>query len=163
MCGIVGFLGNGQVNGRVAPLILDCLKTLESRGYDSTGMATVENNNIYMKKGVGMVAAVNKELQLDELPGNIGIGHVRWATHGRVNVQNAHPHVDCKSEIALVHNGIIDNYQSLRHRLETRHRFVSETDTEVVSHLLEDSLAEGASLHEAMLRSIAQLAGSYAL
>ena len=84
MCGIVGFLGNGQVNGRVAPLILDCLKTLEYRGYDSAGMATVENNIIYMKKGVGMVAAVNKELQLDELPGNIGIGHVRWATHGGV-------------------------------------------------------------------------------
>src|SRR4030042_4635974 len=101
MCGIVGFLGNGQVNGRVAPLILDCLKTLEYRGYDSTGMATVENNNIYMKKGVGMVAAVNKELHLDELPGNIGIGHVRWATHGGVTTHNAPPPAERTSEKAL--------------------------------------------------------------
>ena len=163
MCGIVGFLGNGQVNGRVAPLILDCLKTLEYRGYDSAGMATVENSHIYLKKGVGMVAAVNKEFQLDELPGNIGIGHVRWATHGGVTIQNAHPHVDCKSEIALVHNGIIDNYQSLRRRLETRHRFVSETDTEVICHLMEDYMADGTSLLEALRRTVTELDGSYAI
>jgi glutamine---fructose-6-phosphate transaminase (isomerizing) len=163
MCGIVGFLGNGQANGRVAPIILDCLKTLEYRGYDSAGMATVENNNIYLKKGVGMVAAVNKELHLDELPGNIGIGHVRWATHGGVTVQNAHPHVDCNSDIALVHNGIIKNYQTLRRRLETRHRFVSETDTEVICHLMEDYMADGASLLEALRRTVTKLEGSYAI
>ncbi len=163
MCGIVGFLGNKRVNGRVAPIILDCLKTLEYRGYDSAGMATIENNNIYLKKGVGMVAAVNKELQLDEMPGNIGIGHVRWATHGGVTAQNAHPHVDCNSDIALVHNGIIDNYQSLRRRLETRHHFVSETDTEVICHLMEDYMADGASLLEALQRTITELEGSYAI
>ncbi|MBI2859307.1 MAG: glutamine--fructose-6-phosphate transaminase (isomerizing), partial [Chloroflexi bacterium] len=91
------------------------------------------------------------------------IGHVRWATHGGVSQCNAHPHLDCRSEIALVHNGIIDNYQELRRRLEVHHHFRSETDTEVVSHLMEESLAEGASLQEALLRAIAQLEGSYAL
>jgi len=84
MCGIVGFLGKEQINGHSASIILDCLKTLEYRGYDSAGMAMVENNAIWCKKGVGMVAAVNKECQLEELPGRIGIGHVRWATHGGV-------------------------------------------------------------------------------
>ena len=107
MCGIVGFLGNEQVNGHSASIILDCLKTLQYRGYDSAGMATVEKDAIWCKKGVGMVEAVNKEYHLDELPGKVGIGHVRWATHGGVTISNAHPHLDCKSEIAVVHNGII--------------------------------------------------------
>lgn len=163
MCGIVGFLGNERVNGRVAPVILDCLKTLEYRGYDSAGIATVENSSIWCKKDVGMVAAVNKEHRLEELPGSVGIGHVRWATHGGVTACNAHPHLDCKSEIALVHNGIIDNYQSLRRQLEGRHRFSSETDTEVISHLMEDYLADGASLREALMSTIAELEGSYAI
>ena len=159
MCGIVGFLGNE----RVAPVILDCLKTLEYRGYDSAGMATVDNGNIWCRKGVGAVKAVNEEHRLDELPGNVGIGHVRWATHGRVSDSNAHPHLDCKSEITLVHNGIIDNYQSLRRLLKNRHRFTSETDTEVVCHLMEDYMADGASLQGALLGAISQLEGSYAL
>ncbi len=163
MCGIVGFLGNGQLNGRVAPIIYSCLETLEYRGYDSAGLATVENGAIWCKKGVGRVAAVNKECGLDELPGSVGIGHVRWATHGKVTFENAHPHLDCKSEVALVHNGIIDNYQSLRRRLESRHHFSSDTDTEVIAHLLEDNLADGASLREAMLSTIAELEGSYAI
>ena len=159
MCGIVGFISNE----RVAPVMLDCLKILEYRGYDSTGMATVDNGNIWCRKGVGAVKAVNEEHRLDELPGSLGIGHVRWATHGRVSDDNAHPHLDCKSEIALVHNGIIDNYQSLRRLLKSRHRFTSETDTEVVCHLMEDYMADGASLQGALLGAIAQLEGSYAL
>jgi glucosamine--fructose-6-phosphate aminotransferase (isomerizing) len=163
MCGIVGFLGKEQINGHSASIILDCLKTLEYRGYDSAGMAMVENNAIWCKKGVGMVAAVNKECQLEELPGRIGIGHVRWATHGGVTNRNAHPHLDCKAEIALVHNGIINNYQILRHQLEGRHHFESETDTEVISHLIEDFLSEGASLKEAVRRATSKLEGSYAL
>ena len=146
MCGIVGYLNNDMLNGKVAPEILECLKTLEYRGYDSTGLATIENGTICCKKGIGMVAAVNSICQLDKLPGSIGIGHVRWATHGGVTVPNAHPHTDCKSEIALVHNGIIDNYQKLRRQLEGRHHFSSETDTEVICHLMEDSLEKGASL-----------------
>ncbi len=163
MCGIVGFLGNDQVNGHSASIILDCLKTLEYRGYDSAGMATIEKGAIWCKKGVGMVAAVNKECHLEELPGKLGIGHVRWATHGGVTTSNAHPHLDCKSEIAVVHNGIINNYQTLRHELEGRHHFSSETDTEVVSHLIEDFMSEGASLKEAVLGAISKLEGSYAL
>ncbi len=134
MCGIVGFLSSG----RVAPIMLDCLKNLEYRGYDSTGMATVDNGNIWCRKGIGAVKAVNEKHHLDELPGSLGIGHVRWATHGRVSDDNAHPHLDCKSEIALVHNGIIDNYQDLRRLLAGQHHFTSETDTEVVCHLMED-------------------------
>ena len=163
MCGIVGFLSNNQENGRVAPVILDCLKTLEYRGYDSAGMATIENGSIWCKKGVGMVAAVNNACHLEGLPGSIGIGHVRWATHGGVTMPNAHPHLDCKSEIALVHNGIIDNYQNLRRQLEGRHHFTSETDTEVICHLMEDSMEKGASLQGALLSAIARLEGSYAL
>ena len=159
MCGIVGFLGSGQV----APAILDCLRSLEYRGYDSTGMATVEDGRIFCRKGVGGVETVNGEHRLDELPGRLGIGHVRWATHGKVCELNAHPHLDCKSEVAVVHNGIIDNYQSLRRRLEARHHFASETDTEVVCHLIEECFVEGASLQEAMLRATSQLEGSYAL
>ena len=159
MCGIVGFISNKQV----APTMLGCLRTLEYRGYDSAGMATIDNGHIRCCKGVGAVEVVNRQHHLDKLIGNIGIGHVRWATHGRVSNNNAHPHLDCKSEIALVHNGIIDNYQSLRRLMDGRHHFVSETDTEVVCHLLEDSLAEGASLQKAMQHTIAQLAGSYAL
>lgn len=163
MCGIVGFIGNEQVNGYSSSIILDCLKTLEYRGYDSAGMAMVENNAIWCKKGVGMVAAVNQECHLDELPGKIGIGHVRWATHGGVTTNNAHPHLDCKSEIALVHNGIISNYQTLRHQLEGRHTFKSETDTEVISHLIEEFMSEGVSFRDAVLGAISKLEGSYAL
>ncbi len=163
MCGIVGFLNSDRAKGRVAPIILDCLKTLEYRGYDSAGMATIDNGTLCHKKGVGMVAAVNQQRHLDELPGTIGIGHVRWATHGGVTSHNAHPHIDCKSEIALVHNGIIDNYQNLRRQLEGRHNFSSETDTEVICHLMEDNLAKGASLQGALLGAIARLEGSYAL
>jgi glucosamine--fructose-6-phosphate aminotransferase (isomerizing) len=163
MCGIVGFLGNNRADERVAPTILECLKTLEYRGYDSAGMATIGNGTLWCKKGIGMVAAVNHQYHLDGLPGSLGIGHVRWATHGGVTSHNAHPHIDCKSEVALVHNGIIDNYQNLRRQLEGRHCFSSETDTEVICHLMEDYLAKGASLQGALLSAIARLEGSYAL
>ena len=159
MCGIVGYIGNKQV----VPTLLECLHTLQYRGYDSAGIATIDNGNIFYRKGIGAVDAVNREHGLNELSGNIGIGHVRWATHGGVTNINAHPHADCKSEVVLVHNGIIDNYQSLRQRLQSRHQFVSETDTEVICHLIEESLTEGASFQEAMLKSVAQLEGSYAI
>ena len=159
MCGIIGFISKE----RVAPVMLDCLRTLEYRGYDSTGMATVNNGHVLCRKGVGAVEVVNNEYHLDALSGNLGIGHVRWATHGRVCNDNAHPHLDCKSEIALVHNGIIDNYQDLRNLLTNHHHFISETDTEVVCHLMEDYMTEGASLQEALVGTIAKLEGSYAI
>ncbi len=159
MCGIIGYIGKDKM----APIILDCLSALQYRGYDSSGLATVEDGHVICRKGVGAVEAVNKEYHLDELSGSIGIGHVRWATHGRVSIDNAHPHLDCKSEIAIVHNGIINNYQSLKQKLERHHCFKSETDTEVISHLLEDYMAEGACLQQAVLNTTAELEGSYAI
>lgn len=159
MCGIIGYVGSENA----APVVLDCLRTLQYRGYDSAGIATLDGAALSCRKGIGAVEAVNREHQLDKLAGSIGLGHVRWATHGRVSDGNAHPHLDCKSEVAVVHNGIIDNYQIIRKRLASHHYFTSETDTEVVCHLLENSFSEGASLKEAMLSAIAQLEGSYAL
>lgn len=159
MCGIVGFLSDEQV----APVMIDCLKTLQYRGYDSAGMATIDDGRLWCRKGVGAVEVVNREHHMGELKGNLGIGHVRWATHGGVSDENAHPHLDCKSEIAVVHNGIIDNYQELRRMLESRHHFASETDTEVVVHLIEDYMSEGASLQAALVGALAKLEGSYAL
>ncbi|MFC1948176.1 glutamine--fructose-6-phosphate transaminase (isomerizing) [Chloroflexota bacterium] len=159
MCGIIGFISNN----RVAPTIMNCLRTLEYRGYDSSGMATIYNGEILCKKGVGAVDMVNSTYQLDELEGSIGIGHVRWATHGNVSVNNAHPHLDCNSQIALVHNGIIENYQELRKQLAENHKLVSDTDTEVISHLIEEYFTENVTFHEAVLRAIRRLQGSYAI
>lgn len=159
MCGVVGFIG-GE---RAAPVLLNSLRQLEYRGYDSAGIATVSDSQICCRKGAGKLDQVQCSQHLDELSGECGIGHVRWATHGRVNSRNAHPHGDCRHEIAVVHNGIIENYQQLRQRLQASHRFVSDTDTEVVPHLLEEYMAGGLSLEQAMLRVVAELEGSYAL
>lgn len=121
-----------------APLLVDSLKKMEYRGYDSVGIATLNNGNILVSKGVGKVAEVDKELSLNSLPGQIGIGHTRWATHGGVNGNNAHPHYSCTSNIAVVHNGIIENYQELKIKLANEgHIFKSQTDSEVIAHLLE--------------------------
>ena len=159
MCGIIGYAGKQ----RASPILLDGLRALQYRGYDSAGVAILDDGQISCRKGVGAVEAVNEEHQIDELTGTLGIGHVRWATHGGVCDSNAHPHLDCKSEVAVVHNGILDNYQYLRKQLSTYHHFSSETDTEVVAHLMEDRLAEGDSLQGALQRTVAQLEGSYAL
>ncbi len=159
MCGIAGFLGEREA----APVILKALTRLEYRGYDSAGMACVSNGRVWFGKDVGKLNEVAEKCCLGKLPGQVGIGHVRWATHGEVTRANAHPHLDCKQEIAVVHNGIIENYQELRHQLEPKHRFVSDTDTEVVPHLIEDYMESGASLEEAFPRVLKQLKGSYAL
>jgi len=159
MCGIIGFVGKEAA----APILVKGLSNLEYRGYDSAGMATVSEGRIWAGKDIGSLARVQQKHYLDQLPGRIGIGHVRWATHGGVTPENAHPHFDCKREIAVVHNGIIENYQELRNQLESKHHFVSETDTEVVPHLIEDYMEAGASLEEAVLQTIGQLRGSYAL
>ena len=159
MCGIVGFIGDREA----ASILLSALTKLEYRGYDSAGLATITNSNLCVKKDIGKLAEVKEKHQMDKLPGKVGIGHVRWATHGSVTQMNAHPHLDCKQEIAVVHNGIIENYQELRSRLSSRHKFVSETDTEVIPHLIEDHMESGASLEEAVLRLTTELKGSYAL
>ncbi len=159
MCGIIGVVGEESV----APVILRSLNKLEYRGYDSAGMATISDGKVWLRKDKGKLEEVKQKHHLDELPGIIGIGHVRWATHGDITANNAHPHLDCHGNIAVVHNGIIENYQELRSRLEPRHRFISETDTEVIPHLIEDYIKAGVSLVEAVIRLTKELRGSYAL
>ncbi len=134
MCGIFGYAGNKQ---SAAKIILEGLKGLEYRGYDSWGIAIKTNEHIQTEKHIGKISDVKTKLQKS----TIGIGHTRWATHGGVTFENAHPHLDCKKEIAVLHNGIIENFQELKDELLKRgHKFISQTDTEVVSHLIEDYL-----------------------
>src|SRR5512136_2540389 len=158
MCGIIGYVGDGAA----APFLVKALKNLEYRGYDSAGVATISDGKVCAEKDVGKLEQVCGKHDLKGLPGNIGIGHVRWATHGDVTQANAHPHFDCKREIAVVHNGIVENYQDLRATLESNHRFVSQTDTEVIPHLIEEYMDAGASLEEAVLKASKQLKGCYA-
>jgi len=159
MCGIVGFIGDGEA----APRVLRALRKLEYRGYDSAGIATVVNGKISFGKDTGKLADVAQRHRLDSLQGCVGTGHVRWATHGAVTQINAHPHFDCKQQIAVVHNGIIENYEPLRRRLERRHKLVSDTDTEVIPHLVEEYMENGASLEEAVFQMSKELRGSYAI
>ena len=159
MCGIVGFAGDREA----APILLGALGKLEYRGYDSAGIATSVNSHLCVRKDAGQLAEVEQTHHLSALPGKVGIGHVRWATHGEVNQENAHPHLDCKQNVAVVHNGIIDNYQQLRTRLGSKHKFLSDTDSEVVPHLIEEYMHNGASLEAAVFQATKELTGSYAL
>ncbi len=154
MCGIVGCRGDMDVFEE----IFEGLKKLEYRGYDSAGIATVGNPSIKVAKGVGTIA----EILEDELDGKVGIGHTRWATHGSVNTENAHPHLDCEEEVAVVHNGIIDNHKQLKQELED-HNFESDTDTEVIPHLFEEELESGSSMREAAENVMEKLEGSFAI
>jgi glucosamine--fructose-6-phosphate aminotransferase (isomerizing) len=159
MCGIIGYCGN-QV---AAPLVLEGLRRVEYRGYDSAGMATLSDGRLFIKKNTGKLDAIERKYKLSSLPGNIAIGHTRWATHGRVTLDNAHPQCDSAGTIAVVHNGIIENYQELRQLLASDgHRFISETDTEVIPHLIEDEMKKGASLEAAVLAVVPKLEGSFA-
>jgi glucosamine--fructose-6-phosphate aminotransferase (isomerizing) len=163
MCGIFGCILKDEA---VAPLIHASLKRLEYRGYDSVGIATINNGEISLKKDQGKIDDVHRILNLDDMPGNIGIGHTRWATHGAPLKVNAHPHTDCTGQIAVVHNGIIENYSELKLELEsTGHKFVSKTDTEVIAHLIEETLTKDPSLSlaDAVLTAIKGLDGSYAI
>ena len=161
MCGIFGCV---LKEGRAAPLVLAALKRLEYRGYDSCGEATVHEGRLFIKKDVGEVDAVHAKLKLDDLPGRIGMGHTRWATHGAPTRENAHPHTDCTGRIAVVHNGIIENFMELREELRARgHVFRSKTDTEVVPHLVEEYMAEGMGFVEAVMHAVRRLRGSFAL
>ena len=135
MCGIVGYIGKKQA----APILLDGLEKLEYRGYDSAGMAVYDGKQINIKKATGRLKVLNELTHAGELlPGTVGIGHTRWATHGEPSDVNAHPHFNADRTIAVVHNGIIENYLKLRKQLtEKGYTFLSETDTEVVAHLLD--------------------------
>lgn len=156
MCGIIGFVGSVEA----APLLLKGLKRLEYRGYDSWGIAAVDEK-IRLRKEVGKIGSVKAVL---ELSGKTGLAHTRWATHGKVTRENAHPHTDCKNEVAVVHNGIIENYAELKQELKARgHAFRSETDTEVVPHLVEEFLKKGLPLEKALAETVRRLKGSFAL
>jgi len=163
MCGIFGCI---LKDGNAAPVIHTALKRLEYRGYDSVGEATIDNGRLYIKKDQGKIDEVHNIHNLDDLPGNIGIGHTRWATHGAPLEVNAHPHVDCNGNIAIVHNGIIENFAELKLELEDRgHVFKSKTDTEVIAHLIEESLKvnPSSSLADAVTAALKRLDGSFAI
>ncbi|MBI4877773.1 MAG: glutamine--fructose-6-phosphate transaminase (isomerizing) [Acidobacteria bacterium] len=159
MCGIVGYIGSRKAT----PIILDGLRRLEYRGYDSAGLAVVgEVHGLVIRRAPGKLRNLEDAVRLDPLDGFYGIGHTRWATHGRPTEENAHPHVDCTGNIVVVHNGIIENYTELKHELERQgHRFVTETDTEVIAHLIEKHFA--GHLEEAVRRAALELKGVFAL
>lgn len=161
MCGIIAVV---QERGAVAPFLHQALKRLEYRGYDSVGVTTIANRVLYTKKDKGKIEEVHRRLNLDEMPGLIGIGHTRWATHGAPSMPNAHPHFDCDNKIAVVHNGVIDNFIELRKELsEKGHRFNSETDTEVIPHMIEDFMKDGLSLTESIKEVTKRIEGTYAI
>ncbi|MBS7606153.1 glutamine--fructose-6-phosphate transaminase (isomerizing) [Candidatus Bathyarchaeota archaeon] len=161
MCGIFGCATSGS---KAAEIIHGALKRLEYRGYDSVGEATIFEGKIYIKKDQGKIDDVHSLLNLDDLPGSLGIGHTRWATHGAPSKINAHPHTDCGEKIAVVHNGIIDNFDELKAELENLgHTFKSKTDTEVIPHLIEENLRHGLPFIEAVKEALKRLDGSYAL
>jgi len=166
MCGIVGYVGKK----RVVPVILDGLRRLEYRGYDSAGIAVCGNGDgLQIRRAEGKLRNLEEVIRLKPLDGTYGIGHTRWATHGRPTEENAHPHRDCTGKIVVVHNGIIENYVSLKKKLaEEGHRFTTETDTEIVAHMIEKYVMHSGnghrpSLEEAVRKTVAQLTGVFAL
>ena len=159
MCSIIGYYGDEIA----APLIVKGLKRMEYRGYDSVGVATESNSQIQLKKGVGKVAEVNFNIQLDTLPGKVGIGHTRWATHGKVTDVNAHPHSSNSGKLAIVHNGIIDNFEQLKKELERDgYVFKSETDSEVIANLLQKNYESVKNVKNAIIKTVLELKGHYA-
>lgn len=161
MCGIVGYVGNKQV----VPVIIDGLRKLEYRGYDSAGIAVVDDgNHLEIRRAEGKLRNLEEVIRLKPLDGNYGIGHTRWATHGRPTEENAHPHRDCTGRIIVVHNGIIENYLQLKNRLrEHDHTFVTETDTEVIAHLIEEYMKTEEGFEAAVRRTVQDLRGIFAL
>jgi glutamine---fructose-6-phosphate transaminase (isomerizing) len=160
MCGIVGYVGPDEA----LPIILEGLHRLEYRGYDSAGVAVLDGQLTVVRKA-GKLEELEKELSTSGSPaGRLGMGHTRWATHGQPTDRNAHPHLDCRDRVAVIHNGIIENFAELKSGLEGRnHLFRSDTDTEVVAHLIEEELREGAGLADAVRTTVARLEGAYAL
>lgn len=158
MCGIVGYLGAKEAR----PILIDCLGRLEYRGYDSAGMATVAGGRLATLRSVGKNTDLQALLELTPLNGTVGIAHTRWATHGKPSNANAHPHTDCSHSVAIVHNGIIENYREVRETLQkSGHRFTSETDSEVIAHLVESG--NGVALETAVRNAIPMLHGAYAI
>ena len=162
MCGIISIVGNSEVTTR----ILDALKRLEYRGYDSSGIATLHENVILRQRAEGKLNNLEQQLEQQKLPGTVGIGHTRWATHGAPTETNAHPHLapnDGNPRVAVVHNGIIENFQELKSEFASNEAFSSDTDTEVIAHIIERELQHGSQPIEAVKKVIGKLKGAYAL
>ena len=161
MCGIMGYIGGRQAT----PILLDGLRRLEYRGYDSAGIAVIdESRTLLLHKAVGKLGILEAQIKSSPPLGNVGVGHTRWATHGKPSEVNAHPHTDCTGQIVVIHNGIIENYAALKKELLQRgHRFASETDTEVLAHLIEEEVQEHPSLEEAFRRAVLQVRGASAM
>jgi glucosamine--fructose-6-phosphate aminotransferase (isomerizing) len=160
MCGIIGYIGES----RALPILLEGLKRLEYRGYDSAGVAILENGSLAVEKTKGKITQLESLIAGRTFDGSVGLAHTRWATHGEPNTENAHPHVDCTGDIAVVHNGIIENYAGIKLQLEKEgHKFVTETDTEVIAHLIEKFYEKNGSLEKAVQKAVAQLEGTYGL
>ncbi len=159
MCGIVGYIGNRTA----VPIILDGLRRLEYRGYDSAGIAVLNGDNqLSIRRASGKLRNLEEAIRINPVDGPYGIGHTRWATHGRPTEENAHPHRDCTGNIVVVHNGIVENYLQLKHQLQLEgHKFVTETDTEVIAHLVEKHFA--GNLEEAVRKAVKELTGVFAL
>src|SRR5580698_3376269 len=159
MCGIVGYVGPQ----RAVPIIMDGLKKLEYRGYDSAGVAVYcDDDTLGVRRAPGKLRNLEEVLRNDPVDGRYGIGHTRWATHGRPTEENAHPHRDCTGDIVVVHNGIVENYLSLKHQLQLEgHIFKTQTDTEVIAHLVEKYF--DGNLEEAVRKAVRELRGVFAL
>src|SRR3989449_2960411 len=158
MCGIIGYVGKRQA----APILVDGLRRLEYRGYDSAGVAIQNGSGMAVVKLAGRVQGLAQHLEREPVLGTSGIAHTRWATHGVPSERNAHPHGDCHARVALVHNGIVENADTLRAALAgSGHRFVTETDTETLAHLIED--AAGASLEDRVIAALAHVEGTSGL
>ena len=158
MCGIIGYIGNNKA----VPILMEALKRLEYRGYDSAGFCTINEDNILIEKDIGKIQEVENKVNLNGLNGQVGLSHCRWATTGSVTKENAHPHTDCKNMISIVHNGIIENFSELKEKLiEKGHKFKSSTDTEVIAHLIEDNYS--GDIEGATREALKQIDGSYAL
>ena len=159
MCSIIGYLGDELA----APVLVKGLKRMEYRGYDSVGVATFSGDQISVRKGVGKVAEVNNRVKLDTLSGKIGIGHTRWATHGGVTDANAHPHPSSSGDVAIVHNGIIENYSELKKEMQEKgYTFKSETDSEVIANLLQYNFDQTKEIKKSMIQTVSRLKGNFA-
>ena len=159
MCGIIGYIGPKDV----VPVLIEGLRKLEYRGYDSAGVAVVCNGEMDLRRSAGKLSRLEDVIRLHPIKGDYGIGHTRWATHGRPTEENAHPHRDCTGKIVVVHNGIIENYLDLKHELQAQgHRFVTETDTEIVAHLVEREMRDD-GLAQAVRRALGLMRGLFAL
>ena len=160
MCGIVGYIGKQEA----FPVLVEGLKALEYRGYDSSGVVTFNEGTARPLKRTGHVAALESDASVDNCSGSVGIAHTRWATHGPPTEQNAHPHSDCSGRVYLVHNGIIENYRELKSHLEQKgHTFTSDTDSEVIAHLIEDNISKGSDFKTALFDTLNMIRGAYAL